>query len=591
MVRKKLSPWTKNNLREIRHTLERYLAIFAIVFLGVAFFSGLVITRDAMVTTLDKYIIDSNMYDYRLLSTLAFDKDDSKHFLDLEGVEAAEGGISIDFLGYLLEMDQVLVLKAHSIGDSIGKLKLDTGKLPENSNEAVVDSLNFSPDSIGNTIVISTDNEEDTIDSFSFKEYKIVGTVRSTEYINAQRGTTNLANGSINAFIYIPENGFDVDYYNEIYLKLEEDGFPYSDEYSSLINEKENIVQVALDETADNRFDGFLEDAYEELAEGEQEYEDGLAEYLSEKEKAKKELDNAYTDLLDGQKEIIDNEQKLLDGEKEIKNGLKEYKKGIKQYEDGLKEYEVTKSNTLRDLENNQKKLDDNRTKVNNGIKQIDDSGVLDQYEQVNKNLEDLNYAKTQIDESGVRATYTRLQDALAEIDDGQKEIDYNLNLVKSGMSAIEGNPEISNELKQHGGLSGAITFYSDAKSQLLAAGGPIDDYSKLDKKLLQLNEIEESTLSEEEKLQLEGEKAIIIDSMNAIEATGVLAQFKAIDLLLDTLYQYESLQASLTTINENQEQLNKQKTEVEAGIAQIENSEYSDLIINYDELLEYLAS
>ncbi len=40
MVMMRKSAWYKNNLREIKHTLDRYLAIVAIIALGVGFFPG-----------------------------------------------------------------------------------------------------------------------------------------------------------------------------------------------------------------------------------------------------------------------------------------------------------------------------------------------------------------------------------------------------------------------------------------------------------------------------------------------------------------------------------------------------------------------
>ncbi len=46
----------KTTLREIRNSFGRYIAILAIVALGVGFFSGLKVTREAMVTTADDYL-------------------------------------------------------------------------------------------------------------------------------------------------------------------------------------------------------------------------------------------------------------------------------------------------------------------------------------------------------------------------------------------------------------------------------------------------------------------------------------------------------------------------------------------------------
>ena len=58
--------------REIRQSLGRYLAIAAIIALGVGFFAGLRNTTADMLATADRYLADLSMFDYRLVSTVGF---------------------------------------------------------------------------------------------------------------------------------------------------------------------------------------------------------------------------------------------------------------------------------------------------------------------------------------------------------------------------------------------------------------------------------------------------------------------------------------------------------------------------------------
>ena len=51
-----MSPYVKTILRSIRLTLPRFLAIFAIIALGVGFFSGLKVTMPSFVYTADRYV-------------------------------------------------------------------------------------------------------------------------------------------------------------------------------------------------------------------------------------------------------------------------------------------------------------------------------------------------------------------------------------------------------------------------------------------------------------------------------------------------------------------------------------------------------
>ena len=86
------SAMKKTSLREIRHSLGRYLAIFSIVALGVIMFAGLNVCREDMVATADKYFSDTALYDFRALSTLGFDIDDVEALTQADGVKYAQGG-------------------------------------------------------------------------------------------------------------------------------------------------------------------------------------------------------------------------------------------------------------------------------------------------------------------------------------------------------------------------------------------------------------------------------------------------------------------------------------------------------------------
>ena len=75
----------RSAFREIRSSLGRYIAIIAIIALGVGFFAGLRVTKSAMVKTADTYINDHGLFDYRLVSTVGYDADDAAAFAKLDG--------------------------------------------------------------------------------------------------------------------------------------------------------------------------------------------------------------------------------------------------------------------------------------------------------------------------------------------------------------------------------------------------------------------------------------------------------------------------------------------------------------------------
>ena len=60
----------KSTLREIKQSFGRYISILLIIALGVGFFSGLKVAKDGMIETADAYLEQTDLYDFKLISTL-----------------------------------------------------------------------------------------------------------------------------------------------------------------------------------------------------------------------------------------------------------------------------------------------------------------------------------------------------------------------------------------------------------------------------------------------------------------------------------------------------------------------------------------
>lgn len=454
--------WRKNSIREIKHTWERYIAIMAIITLGVGFFSGLKVTRAAMVKNLDDYLNEYQMYDYQLISTLGLTGDDEQ-FFDMQNGITAQGAVSVDFITDIGEADNQVVLKAHSITDSVNILNVLEGRMPQSGKECVLDARFFSGDIIGTKISPSAENDEDTLEGFAYKEYTVVGLVDSPIYLNYDRGTTKLANGSIHAFVYIPKDGFSLDYFTEINIRLESEGEVYSAEYKNAIERNEIQIKEDLETRAKLRYLEIVTDANEALADAQKEYDDGYSEYLSQKADANKELDDAWDKLLDANNTIIENEKELNDAQTKIADAQKEYQKGLKSYEDGLSEFVSQSSEINLTLSSKQQQIDTNRKTVESAINEIEKSGVISKYAQIKEAIFQLEYAislikdtssveyidtKEQLDQvkaaaleieaTGVITQYATLQDSLFELDEGQKKLDIAKEEAKLQLSVAE---------------------------------------------------------------------------------------------------------------------------------------------------------
>ena len=338
----------KSSLREIRKSLGRYLAILAIVALGVGFFCGLRVCRDAMVETGDDYLDRQSMYDYRLVSTVGFDQGDADAFAGISGVTAAAGAVSQDALVDVSGLDMSGVVIFNSLTEDVNEISLTAGRLPRAKNEAVVDAQFFPVDSIGKKIVLSDANDEDTLDMFASREYTIVGLGNSPTYLNYERGSTSLGTGSVMAFAYIPYEGFDCDYYTDIYIRLDTEGEIYSDEYQTGVEQYEDSVTLSGESQARERFETLVGDAESELDDGIAEYDEGYAEYREERDKAERELLDARDEIVAGRADIITGEQVIRESEQELRDGRAEYDSGRRELNSAESDLESAEGKHLR---------------------------------------------------------------------------------------------------------------------------------------------------------------------------------------------------------------------------------------------------
>ena len=95
-----MSPYVKTILRSIKMTLPRFLAIFAIIALGVGFFAGLKVTTPSFVYTVNGYANEYAMFDFKLLSTIGFKPEDIDELAKRTGC-VVEGAYTVDCSAFL----------------------------------------------------------------------------------------------------------------------------------------------------------------------------------------------------------------------------------------------------------------------------------------------------------------------------------------------------------------------------------------------------------------------------------------------------------------------------------------------------------
>ena len=278
----------KSTFREIKQSLGRFLAILAIVALGVGFFAGLKVTQSAMLKTAQRYFDRTDLYDYRLISTVGFSEDEVDTIKKQKDVKAAEGAVTFDIICESGGKERVL--KMHSITENVNRLVLVAGKLPQNAGECVVDSNLYDASMIGKMLKLSDGNDEEDLEHFSNREYKVTGIVQSPLYSQFERGSTSLGNGRVSGFVYLLPEGFTDDYYTEVYVKFDCDFPLYSEEYDAYIEQKQNAWEALTEDLAAERYQTVRSEEETKLA-------DGKKQLAEKKEETKSQLDDAKIQL------------------------------------------------------------------------------------------------------------------------------------------------------------------------------------------------------------------------------------------------------------------------------------------------------
>ncbi|HIS69752.1 MAG TPA: FtsX-like permease family protein [Candidatus Gallacutalibacter stercoravium] len=544
----------KTTFREIRHSLGRYFAILAIVALGVGFFAGLKVSRSAMVQTGDDYLNQLHFFDYRLISTLGFTQEDVDAIAQGEGISDAEGAVSLDFL-YTQEDGTEAVLKAHSITEQVNQLELVTGRMPQNAQECVVDSRLFGEDAVGSVIQVSDSNTEETTDQFAYQSYTITGIVRSPYYLNFERGNTSIGNGTVSGFVYLPYEAFDLDYYTEIFLTLDQTGYLFSDEYDNAVKAMEDTVTELCNNRADIRYEKIVSDATQELEDGWAEYNQNNEEFQTKKKDAQQQLEDSLAQLEEGQAELESQRTQLENTESTLNDSRQQLTAGQEELNTQREEFERTRSETLAQLDTQQQSLTEQLNQVNDGLAQIEAAGPL-------PSRDELVSSQTQI-EAGLDEIERQRQAAQQAYEDGLAQIDAALQPLQAQLE------EVTNQLNQIAG-----TGQTELEQQLRQLKAQLEQgIAALQQQRTDAQQSYEDgiALLDEQQSILEEQLSSVQSGLQALDQQDQLLSAKA--QLEDGLQQLaDGRNQALAEFASAQQQLEGAQQQLDDGLAQVED-------------------
>ena len=413
-------------IREVRHTYSRFLSILLLSALAVAFLVGLRATAPDMEYTADNYYDSHHLMDGYILSTMGLTQEDLQALAQADGVDQVEGAWSVDATA----VDSIVSMR--SMPEELNLLNVVEGRLPQQADECVTEQMLLTALGleIGDTLTVTLDEADQ--DSLTRTSYTIVGTVQSPLYVGTDRGSTTLGSGSIDAFVYIPGENFNLDVYTTAYFTgdgmeaLNSYSQAYADQLSALVDSLDPLAQERAslrDEEVRSEAQKKLDDARSELADAQKELDDAKKKL----DDARAELDSGWADyesglatleqeIKDGQAKLNAARSQLEESQTRYEQGKVDYQEGLAQYQDGQTAYE----DNLAQLDAQQEEVAKGYEEYYDALKPFEGTPMYDQM------VEQLAPQKAKLDEAAaqIQAGYTQLAQVKTQLEESKAELD-----------------------------------------------------------------------------------------------------------------------------------------------------------------------
>ena len=570
---------------EIRKSKSRFISILLIVALGVAFFSGIQASSPDMRYSGDAYYDESSLMDIKVVGTMGLTSDDVSSIESIDGIESAEGAWSTDVM--CGEGQKQKVLHIESINDTVNKLDVQEGRLPEKSGEIFLDSTFASTNEykVGDKVALREDGDSPLLVT---TEYTVVGTGRSPLYISFNRGNTTLGTGEVNGFGYVLPEDFDQEIYTQIYVTVHgaKGLTSYTDGYENLIAKIKGRVENIADDRCQIRLAAVKADAQEEIDDAQKKLDDGKKEADEKLADAKEELDKGEKDLEDGRKEYEDGKSQLEDAKTELADGKKQLEDAKTELADGKTQLEDAKAQLAdgkSQLESAKSQLSSSKSQLDTARSQLDDG-----WSQVNAAKAQLADGQAQLDSAQKQVT-----SGLAELEENQKTLDENKAKLADGKAQLEAGEQQLETAKQT--LTTKQSELDQSKAEITAGQQQIESTrTQLNAQKQQITDGLSQVSAGEAQLQegisaLESAKAQLTELQSQLET--VRASYNAalenpdasqeeIDILaaqVSALEEQEAavsqqIQASEAQIESQRQQLAATRSELESGLAAVED-------------------
>ncbi|MGG5317084.1 FtsX-like permease family protein [Enterococcus sp. AZ072] len=312
--------YLKASLREIAYSKGRFIAIILIILLGTMLFVGIKAAGPILNSSASRYVDSHDLSDLQVVSTGGLTEDDLAATKKVKDANVEPG---YQFFYADPDKNEVVQVFSYDPQQKQNQLVVTEGRLPKTDNEVILDTkAKDNGYKIGDTYKI---NDADQLKEAS---YKIVGFANSPIFISTgERGLSNVGNGQVDYFAYIPKKQFKSEVYGIFYLTFEQtkDLETYGSDYEDKVKEKSEQLETLFADRPQERLAEIRSNAQTEIDPEKTKVSDGLTEL----DQAQAQLDQQQAfasqlpaeqraQLSAAQTQLTENRQQLTEAQSKI---------------------------------------------------------------------------------------------------------------------------------------------------------------------------------------------------------------------------------------------------------------------------------
>lgn len=466
--------YARTIIREIRQSFGRFVAIIAIVALGVGFLTGLLSTTPDMKASVDAWYEETSMYDFNIKSTMGLTAQDAEAVSALPSVSKVMPARVTDLL---ISAGDGALLSARMYGmdlndkNAVSRVSLLKGRMPEKKDECVIENPTsyMTELSIGNTLVISDENEA-ADDTYAQKTFTITGIVNSPAYFCDTQEPSSTGAGSAYVIFYTDSSAYALEEYTDLFLTIKGTGDSFSDAYEERIDRTAESLEALSEERIAIRYAQIRQEAAAEV-------QKARKKLNREKKKANQELADAKEELDRGQSEIDSGQAQLASAKKQLAQARSELKSGKKE----LKQGKTRLKKARAQLTDRKKQLDASKSSVEQA-KQAQQAGyplseeALAQIKAYDKGIAAFKEANAKLDkqEKKLRGSEKQIRSSEKKLNAAETEIAENEQTLREAKARLA-----SGQSEYEKGKAEAEAKIQDGESEIRKAEAEIEDLEK----------------------------------------------------------------------------------------------------------------